>query len=244
MNPVNYYAQRRTVVVRTQPKLFLTSLPIVNPIFYPQRPHINPQMPEMIYFHPSFQQHQSSHQEEGTQTEDIPVTPPPSPTSQNQPIPKASSSGNRLEEISTQAHSELSHNAPHVQVNPKIEIHIGQTVPTIGHNASSTTAASGSSEMQSSEPPAADSVAPPALPLSMLPAPNGITIPPPPQETAQPVQDRSSNQSKKCGNCCDGCCGCSPANKTYLTYALIAVCASLVIALVPILVTLLAKPKD
>lgn len=94
-----------------------------------------------------------------------------------------------------------------------------------------------------------DGVTPPTLPLPMLPAPNGITIPPPPQEDPQTTAPRAENQNSKCCHGCGNCggCGCgnfTPAHKMYLMYATIAVCASLVIALVPILATSLVRSKN
>lgn len=89
-----------------------------------------------------------------------------------------------------------------------------------------------------------DGSAPPAIPLPTLPTPNGISIPPPPQETDGTAS--AQHQAATSGNA-QGCCACScckSINKTYLMYSLIAVCASLVIALVPSLVAILVKNNN
>jgi hypothetical protein len=138
---------------------------------------------------------------------------------------------------------------------PEIPSHGNLITITIGAPAEQskapTTVVNSNNSCGSAPTPASngDGVTPPALPLPMLPAPNGITIPPPPQEVLQATGARTGNQNSKCCNACGNCggCGCgnfTPAHKMYLMYATIAVCASLVIALVPVLATSLVRSKN
>lgn len=162
-----------------------------------------------------------STQNNGVQTESIPNPVP----SEHSHCPEIPSHGNLIT-ITIGAPTEQS-KAPTTVVNSNTSC---ATAPAPASNASN-----------------GNNITPPTLPLAMLPAPNGITIPPPPQEELQATGtgSQTTKSCNACGNC--GGCGCgnfTPAHKTYLMYAIIAVCASLVIALVPILVTSLTKSNN
>lgn len=121
-----------------------------------------------------------------------------------------------------------------------IVINIG-TAPQPGSTTTMPQVISNPSQPSVNGQPQNDGGAPPAIPLPTLPTPSGISIPPPPQETdgtANAQQQASASGNKQ--GCC-ACACCKGINKTYLIYSLIAVCASLTIALVPSLVTILVK---
>lgn len=124
-----------------------------------------------------------------------------------------------------------------------IVIHIG-TVPQPGSTTTTPQVICNPLQPSSNGQSQNNGGAPPAIPLPTLPTPNGISIPPPPQETDGTAN--AQHQTATSGNA-QGCCACAcckSINKTYLMYSLIAVCASLTIALVPSLVAILVKNNN